>query len=88
VYQRRRGAAAFALGLGSLYNHSAEPNAECELDLDDETLVLRARRVIDAGEEVTISYGEDADLWFTARGDATRSSPNGSASRPSHAGHD
>ena len=79
VYQRRRGAGAFALGLGSLYNHSAEPNAECELDVDDETLVIRARRVIDAGDEVTISYGEDAELWFTARGDAPRSSTNGAA---------
>ena len=83
VYQRRRGAGAIALGLGSLYNRSAAPNAECELDLDDESLVIRTRRVIEAGEEITISYGEESDLWFTARGDAngSDSSGNGTARR-------
>lgn len=81
VYQRRRGAGAIALGLGSLYNHSAEPNAECELDLDDESLVIRARCAIVAGDEITISYGEDSDLWFTARGDASGSSSNGDGRR-------
>jgi SET domain-containing protein len=81
VYQRRRGAGAIALGLGSLYNHSAEPNAECELDLDDESLVIRARCAIVAGAEVTISYGDESELWFTARGDANGSSRNGTARR-------
>jgi SET domain-containing protein len=88
VYQRRRGAGALALGLGSLYNHSAEPNAECELDLDDESLVFRARRAIAAGDEITISYGEESDLWFTARGDASHVSPNGAGPRPSRAARD
>ncbi|HMG26678.1 MAG TPA: SET domain-containing protein-lysine N-methyltransferase [Acidimicrobiia bacterium] len=81
VYQRRRGAGAIALGLGSLYNHAADPNAACELDLDDECLVITARRAIDAGDEITISYGDDSDLWFTARGDGARSSPNGAGPR-------
>ena len=81
VYQRRRGAGALALGLGSLYNHSADPNAACELDLDEETLVLRALRPIPAGEEITISYGDESDLWFAARGDADGPSRNGAARR-------
>ena len=81
VYQRRRGAGAVALGLGSLYNHSAEPNSECELDLDDECLVIRARRAIGAGEELTISYGDESELWFSVRDDGAGSSPNGAASR-------
>jgi SET domain-containing protein len=85
VYQRRRGAGAIALGLGSLYNHSAEPNAECELDQDGETLVFRARRAIAASEEITISYGEEPDLWFAARGDASHASPNGAGRRRARA---
>jgi uncharacterized protein len=88
VYRRRRGAGAIALGLGSLYNHSAEPNAEYELDLDDETFVFRARRAIAAGEEITISYGEEPDLWFAARGDASHASPNGAGRRRARAARD
>lgn len=78
VYQRRRGAGALALGLGSLYNHSSAPNAACELDLDDESLVITALRTIAAGDEITISYGDESDLWFAARGDGNGSSTNGS----------
>lgn len=88
VYQRRRGAGAIALGLGSLYNHAAEPNAECELDLDDESLVVRARCAIDVGDEITISYAEESELWFTARGDASSSSPNGAGRRRSRNARD
>jgi hypothetical protein len=86
VYQRRRGAGAIALGLGSLYNHSADPNAVCELDLDDECLVIKARQAIDAGDEITISYGDESDLWFTVRGEAGHTSPNGVARRRSRTG--
>jgi uncharacterized protein len=82
VYQRARGAGAIALGLGSLYNHSAAPNAECELALEEERLVVRALRTIAAGEEITISYGEESDLWFAARGDANGASRNGRSRRP------
>jgi hypothetical protein len=77
VYQRRRGAGALALGLGSLYNHSSAPNAACELDLDDESLVITALRTIAAGDEITICYADESDLWFDARGDANGSSTNG-----------
>jgi hypothetical protein len=83
VYQRARGAGAIALGLGSLYNHSADPNAECELDLDEESLVVRARRAIRAGDEITISYGDESELWFATRGDSERPSRNGSVGRRS-----
>jgi len=86
VYQRSRGAGAIALGLGSLYNHSAVPNAECELDLDDESLVIRARRTIHLADEITISYGDESDLWFSARGDADGPSPNGARPRRSRTG--
>lgn len=81
VYQRPRGAGALALGLGSLYNHASDPNAACELDLDDDCLVITSRRPIAAGEEITISYGDDSDLWFDARDDALSPSRNGAARR-------
>lgn len=77
VYQRSRGAGAIALGLASLYNHSVEPNAECELVAEEETLVVRALRTITAGEEITIRYTDESDLWFEPRGDSNQSSDNG-----------
>ncbi|MDN3635632.1 SET domain-containing protein [Neolewinella lacunae] len=59
--------AAIALGLGSLYNHSGEPNAEFELDYDFEQIRFVALRTIAAGEEITIDYRSGApgmELWF------------------------
>jgi uncharacterized protein len=84
LYERDRGAAAIALGLGSLYNHSFDPNAEYELQLAADAVVFRALRDIGPGEEVTISYSDDSDLWFVPRGDGarslTRSASNGRTS--------
>jgi SET domain-containing protein len=48
-----------ALGCGSLYNHTDDPSCTAELDLDDATLWIVARRDIAAGEELTVSYGEE-----------------------------
>lgn len=59
--------AAIALGLGSLYNHAGEPNAEFELDYDFEQIRFAALRAIAAGEEITIDYRSGApgmELWF------------------------
>ena len=72
LYERDRGAAAIALGLGSLYNHSFDPNAEFELQLATDEIVFRALREIGRGEEVTISYSDDSELWFVPRGDGAR----------------
>ncbi|MFL6243551.1 MAG: SET domain-containing protein-lysine N-methyltransferase [Acidimicrobiia bacterium] len=77
MYQRSRGAGAIALGLGSLYNHSAEPNAECELVPEEENLVVRALRTIAPDEEISIRYTDASDLWFEPRGEKSRSSGNG-----------
>jgi SET domain-containing protein len=61
------GDGAVAMGHGSFYNHADDPSVgyECHDVLD--ALVLRARRDIVAGEELTIDYTGDgqADLWFT-----------------------
>jgi len=60
---------ALALGHGSLYNHSFRPNAECEALLDEGVLVIRSRRVIEPGEEITLDYTgarNRKSLWFDA----------------------
>ena len=51
---------AVALGYGSMYNHSFEPNARYD-DLHRRTKVYTALRDIEAGEEVTINYNGDPD---------------------------
>jgi uncharacterized protein len=65
------GAGALPLGLGALYNHAVEPNAYAEIDTENETLSYIALRDIESGEEITISYGDESDLWFTPRADIT-----------------
>jgi SET domain-containing protein len=48
---------AVALGPSSLANHSDRPNAEFRPDIGNGVVVLRARRAIPAGREITVSYG-------------------------------
>jgi uncharacterized protein len=59
---------AIALGYGSLYNHSTDPNAHYEMDFENETIAFFAIKEILAGEEITINYhgepGQVGDLWF------------------------
>lgn len=70
-YYDWNGRAALALGFGSLYNHSSEPNATYEKLFSDRTVVVRALQGIAANEEVTINYGTDSHgshgLWFEPR---------------------
>lgn len=56
--------AAIALGFGSLYNHSENPNVEVTRDFKSKCLVMNATRNIRPDEELTISYGA---LWFDAK---------------------
>lgn len=62
--------ACIVLGLGSLFNHSDKPNAECVPDYEHQNFQYFASRDIKAGEELTIDYnGGDAAndlLWFDA----------------------
>jgi hypothetical protein len=46
----------------SLLNHSCEPNVSCVRDLSTGNLVIQARRDIKAGEELYLSYVENAVL--------------------------
>ena len=47
---------AIALGYGSLYNHSYEPNARFVFHEDQDCLEFIALREIEPGEEITINY--------------------------------
>jgi SET domain-containing protein len=64
--------AAIALGYGSLYNHSYDPNAEFILDLNGRAIEVHALRDIRPGEEITFNYHGDPecrdDLWFAEDG--------------------
>ncbi|CDI83488.1 hypothetical protein, conserved [Eimeria acervulina] len=46
--------------LGSMTNHSCWPNAEADFPLDSAALEVRALRPIGRGEEVTVSYIDEA----------------------------
>ena len=67
LFERNGGAAAIALGFGSLVNHSFQANAECELLVDEGSAVFRALREITPGEEITIQYTDESRLWFVPR---------------------
>jgi len=64
------GVVAIALGYGSLYNHSDEPNASYHRNRSRNAIDFIATKFIAAGEEITISYLDSFDspkkLWFTA----------------------
>lgn len=51
---------AVALGFGSMYNHSYEPNARYD-DVGRRTKVFTALRDIEPGEEITINYGGEPE---------------------------
>jgi hypothetical protein len=59
---------ALALGLGSLYNHSYNPNARYHKQYAEQVIEIVALRTIHAGEEILINYNgdpqDDSPLWF------------------------
>ena len=61
VFEWGRGTVALALGYGSLYNHSFDPNARYD-DEGQMTKVYTAIRDIKAGEEITINYNGDPKI--------------------------
>ncbi len=61
------GGIAIALGYGSIYNHSATPNASVIFDLQESEIIIEAKIDISPGEEILIDYtdGNSAhSLWF------------------------
>ncbi|KAG0249844.1 hypothetical protein BG011_008878 [Mortierella polycephala] len=59
---RWQGGMALALGLGSMFNHSNDPNVGFQRDFDNKLIRYTALREIYPGEELCISYG--TNLWF------------------------
>ncbi len=59
---------AIALGFGSLYNHSFDPNAIYMPDFNGDVITFYSLRDIEAGEEITVNYNGDPEdpqpLWF------------------------
>lgn len=61
--------ANLALGFGSLYNHTYEPNATYSENHKEKTMSFVALKDIKSGEEITVNYnqGQKKDkkpLWF------------------------
>lgn len=52
---------AIALGYGSLYNHSAKPNAYVYTSIKERIVWYVALRAIHQGEEISIDYGYKPD---------------------------
>lgn len=57
IFEFSKNKVALALGYGSLYNHSENPNAQAELDIKNKKLRILSLRDIYPGEEITINYG-------------------------------
>ena len=55
-----------ALGYGSLYNHSNDPNAFWVSDTENRTFKFVSNREIKQGEEIFVWYG-DVDYWNDGR---------------------
>ena len=53
---------AIALGYGSLYNHSPEPNADWDSDEQALIITFSAIRRIEAGEEVCFDYNGSEEV--------------------------
>lgn len=66
-YEAPRGGVVLALGMGSLYNHASQPNADYTVRLRPPRVLITAAGPIRADDEVTISYGRPDELWFDAR---------------------
>jgi len=62
---------AFAIGLGSMFNHSNKPNLGFQRDFANKLIRYSSLREIEEGEELCISYGPN--LWFPDMEDAEES---------------
>lgn len=62
---------AVALGFGSLYNHTNEPNAMYVRKVSLNVIDFVALRRIEPGEEITVSYhggfGQKTKVWFDVK---------------------
>jgi len=56
VYNWSKTQVALALGCGSLYNHSDQPNLTFKRDVENLTIIFSALREIQLRDQLTISY--------------------------------
>lgn len=60
-----------ALGFVPIYNHSYQSNCEYFMNYEEETILIKTVRNIEAGEELTINYNGDWDdkkkVWFETK---------------------
>ena len=66
VYNWSKTHVALALGYGSLYNHSDQPNLVFTRGKNDLFILFKTLRAIEAGEQLTISYD------YTGSGESPR----------------
>lgn len=57
---------AIALGVGSLFNHSDEPNLKWEIRRDKLEIVFKTLRPIKKGEEFLFDYAWDGEMYKNA----------------------
>lgn len=62
---------AVALGFGSIYDHSYEPNATYKINHKEQTINFAALKDIKKGDEITVNYNfgnpkDKTPLWFNA----------------------
>ncbi len=72
IWGKKENKSAIALGYGSLYNHSYEPNATFESNNAFKTICIYSLREIKAGEEILVNYNGDGELarkelWFDVK---------------------
>jgi SET domain-containing protein len=63
LWDKRKKSLALALGFGSLYNHSHEPNGSYTREIKKKILTFRARRDILPHEEISIHYGPAGESY-------------------------
>ena len=70
IWGNERDRAAVALGYGSIYNHSFEPNARYDKLIEEKRIDFVALKTIPKNEEITVNYnGDPVDtrpLWTGA----------------------
>ena len=52
---------ALGLGYSSLYNHAYKANAMYSISLKDETITIKACKIINPGDEITLNYNGKPD---------------------------
>jgi len=62
--------AAIALGYGSLYNHSSDPNAQFTPSYEEGVIYIESLKKIEIGDEILFNYIDlysEEKLWFSEK---------------------